>query len=83
MVSLLSCAWLSHAAKARVRPGSSGVGFAVILTVFEGSHTNTFDKLRANQKRHDHPNRLGHDVPEPGRGVPRMSTRWDAKDHVD
>ena len=28
---------------------SRGVGFAVIQTVFEGAHENTFEKMRINQ----------------------------------
>lgn len=36
----------------------------------EGSHANTFDKLRENQKKYDLPIPFGHDVPEPGRSAP-------------
>ena len=38
--------------------------------MFEGSHANTFDKLRKNQKKYGPPTSFGHDVPESGRGVP-------------
>ncbi len=34
---------------------SKGVGFAVIQTVFEGAHENTFDKLRVNQLKYELP----------------------------
>jgi len=47
-----------------------GVGFAAVQTVFEGSHTNTFDKLRQNQLKYELPIPFGHDLPEAGRGVP-------------
>ena len=42
-----------------------GVGFAVIQTVFEGEHGNTFEKLRVNQVKYDLPVSFGHDpIPE-------------------
>lgn len=40
---------------------SRGVGFAVIQTVFEGAHENTFDKLRINQVEYRLPVAFGHD----------------------
>lgn len=42
---------------------SKGVGFAVIQTVFEGVHENTFDKLRVNQLKYKLPIAFGHDMP--------------------
>jgi len=38
-----------------------GVGFAVIQTVFEGAHENTFEKLRVNQLKYELPVAFGHD----------------------
>lgn len=44
---------------------SKGVGFAVIQTVFEGVHENTFEKLRINQLEYELPVAFGHDeLPE-------------------
>lgn len=43
-----------------------GVGFAVIQTVFEGAHENTFEKLRANQLKYELPIAFGHDEPPVG-----------------
>jgi hypothetical protein len=43
-----------------------GVGFAVIQTVFEGAHENTFDKLRVNQLKYELPVAFGHDEPPAG-----------------
>ena len=47
-----------------------GVGFAAIQTVFEGSHANTFDRLRENLKKYELPIPFGDDVPELGRDEP-------------
>ncbi len=47
-----------------------GFSFAVIQTVFEGSETNTFDKLRVNQKQYGLNIPFGHDVPVPGERHP-------------
>lgn len=49
---------------------SKGVGFAVIQTVFEGEHENTFDKLRVNQLEYELPIAFGHDVPPAGAAFP-------------
>ena len=49
---------------------SRGVGFAVIQTVFEGAHENTFDKLRINQVEYRLPVAFGHDEPPPGAAFP-------------
>lgn len=49
---------------------SKGVGFAVIQTVFEGAHENTFDKLRVNQVRYGLPIAFGHDEPPAGATLP-------------
>ncbi|WP_292503934.1 TlpA family protein disulfide reductase [Methylobacterium sp.] len=43
-----------------------GVGFAVIQTVFEGAHENTFEKLRVNQLEYELPVAFGHDEPPAG-----------------
>ena len=40
-----------------------GVGFAVIQTVFEGAHENTFEKLRLNQLKYGLPVAFGQDEP--------------------
>lgn len=47
-----------------------GVGFAVIQTVFEGGHENTFEKLRANQLEYELPIPFGHDAPLAGATLP-------------
>ncbi|MDR6790040.1 hypothetical protein J2Y58_003420 [Sphingomonas sp. BE138] len=47
-----------------------GVGFAVIQTVFEGEHENTFEKLRANQLQYELPVAFGHDPIPPGARLP-------------
>lgn len=47
-----------------------GVGFAVIQTVFEGAETNTFDKLRINQKKYALRIPFGHDMPADGASSP-------------
>lgn len=47
-----------------------GVGFAVIQTVFEGAHENTFDKLRVNQLKYELPVPYGHDEPPTGATLP-------------
>ncbi|MCM3566254.1 TlpA family protein disulfide reductase [Hydrogenophaga intermedia] len=49
---------------------SKGVGFAVIQTVFEGAHENTFEKLRVNQLRYELPVAFGHDEPPVGATLP-------------
>ena len=49
---------------------SKGVGFAVIQTVFEGAHENTFDKLRVNQLKYELPVPYGHDEPPTGATLP-------------
>ncbi len=49
---------------------SKGVGFAVIQTVFEGSHENTFEKLRVNQIKYGLPIPFGHDEPPAGAARP-------------
>lgn len=46
------------------------VGFAVIQTVFEGAHENTFEKLRVNQLKYDLPVAFGHDEPSVGGRLP-------------
>ncbi len=48
-----------------------GVGFAVIQTVFEGAHENTFERLRPNQLEYELPVAFGHDEPRPARRFPR------------
>lgn len=52
------------------RLADTGVGFAVIQTVFEGSEINDFDKLRVNQERYGLSIPFGHDVPSPGETYP-------------
>lgn len=47
-----------------------GVGFAVIQTVFEGAHENTFETLRLNQLRYELPVPFGHDEPSAGATLP-------------
>ena len=47
-----------------------GVGFAVIQTVFEGAHENTFEKLWVNQLKYGLPVAFGHDEPPSGATVP-------------
>lgn len=47
-----------------------GVGFAVIQTVFEGVHENTFEKLRRNQLEYGLPIPFGHDEPPSGASLP-------------
>lgn len=47
-----------------------GVGFAVVQTVFEGAHENTFDKLRVNQLKYGLPVAFGHDEPPAGATLP-------------
>lgn len=47
-----------------------GVGFAVIQTVFEGAHENTFDKLRVNQLKYGLPVAFGHDEPPASAALP-------------
>lgn len=47
-----------------------GFGFAVIQTVFEGSDTNTFDKLRVNQEQYGLKIPFGHDIPRHGERYP-------------
>ena len=49
---------------------SKGVGFAVIQTVFEGAHENTFEKLRVNQLKYELPVVFGHDEPPAGTTFP-------------
>lgn len=49
---------------------SKGVGFAVIQTVFEGAHENTFDKLRVNQLKYELPIPFGHDEPPARAALP-------------
>jgi hypothetical protein len=49
---------------------SKGVGFAVIQTVFEGGHKNTFEKLRVNQIQYELPIAFGHDEPPAGETFP-------------
>ena len=77
-----------HAAKA-----SGGVGFAVIQTVFEGAHENTFEKLRVNQLEYGLPVAFGHDEPPLGEPLPTFmgdyntrGTPWfsviDARGHI-
>lgn len=51
-----------------LRPKS--IGFAVIQTVFEGAHENTFEMLRVNQLRYDLPVAFGHDEPPVGAELP-------------
>jgi len=50
--------------------GDRGFGFAAIQTVFEGSETNTIDKLRANQLQYELKIPFGHDVPPAGEHLP-------------
>ena len=47
-----------------------GVGFAVIQTVFEGAHENSFAKLRVNQLEYELPIPFGHDEPLAGGTLP-------------
>ena len=47
-----------------------GVGFAVIQTVFEGTHENTFEKLRVNQLKYELPIVFGHDEQPTGSPFP-------------
>jgi hypothetical protein len=47
-----------------------GVGFAVIQTVFEGEHENTFEKLRENQSKYELPVAFGHDPIPHGARLP-------------
>ena len=47
-----------------------GVGFAVIQTVFEGAHENTFEQLRVNQLKYELPIAFGHDEPPAGTALP-------------
>jgi len=47
-----------------------GVGFAVIQTVFEGAHENTFEMLRVNQLKYELPVAFGHDEPPAGAPLP-------------
>ncbi len=47
-----------------------GVGFAVIQTVFEGAHENTFERLRPNQLEYELPVAFGHDEPPAGSTLP-------------
>ncbi|BDT74267.1 hypothetical protein os4_38200 (plasmid) [Comamonadaceae bacterium OS-4] len=49
---------------------SQGVGFAVIQTVFEGVHENTFEKLRVNQLKYELPVPFGHDELPAGAVLP-------------
>ncbi len=49
---------------------SKDVGFAVIQTVFEGAHENTFEKLRVNQLKYGLPFAFGHDEPPVGATLP-------------
>ena len=46
------------------------MGFAVIQTVFEGAHENTFDKLRVNQLKYELPIAFGHAEPPAGATLP-------------
>lgn len=50
--------------------GAKGVGFAVIQTVFEGKHENTFEQLRVNQIEYELPLPFGHDEPTTGARLP-------------
>ena len=49
---------------------SKDVGFAVIQTVFEGTHENTFEKLRVNQLKYELPIVFGHDEQPTGSPFP-------------
>lgn len=49
---------------------TKGVGFAVIQTVFEGEHENTFEKLRTNQLKYELPVVFGHDPAPHGARLP-------------
>jgi hypothetical protein len=49
-----------------------GFGFAVIQTVFEGSESNTPDKLRETQLRYGLKLPFGHDLPPKGRRYPTV-----------
>lgn len=49
---------------------TKGVGFAVIQTVFEGAHENTFGKLRMAQLQYDLPIAFGHDEQPAGARFP-------------
>lgn len=48
------------------------VGFAAVQTVFEGFNVNTFDRIRANQKRYGLNIPFGHAGPENGKPVPAV-----------
>lgn len=47
-----------------------GFGFAVIQTVFEGAHVNTFEKLMANQEQYSLKIPFGHDTRLDGETYP-------------
>lgn len=53
-----------------------GVGFAVIQTVFEGAHENTFEKLRVNQLKYALPVAFGHDEPPAGAALPTFMEHY-------
>jgi hypothetical protein len=70
LVPWLPSAWISHSAELHGALESRGVGFAVIQTVFEGAHENTFEKLRINQVEYNLPIAFGHDEPPAGAAFP-------------
>lgn len=69
LVPWLPSAWISTLQKLHGALESRGVGFAVIQTVFEGAHENTFEKLRINQVEYNLPI-AGHDEPPAGAAFP-------------
>jgi hypothetical protein len=70
LVPWLPFAWVSDAATIACRACTEGVGFAVIQTVFEGAHENTFEQLRVNQLKYELPVAFGHDEPPAGAKFP-------------
>ncbi|OED34140.1 thiol-disulfide isomerase [Chromatiales bacterium (ex Bugula neritina AB1)] len=47
-------------------------GFAVVQTVFEGSETNTYERIGENQLKYALDVPFGHDVPQQGRRLPSL-----------
>ena len=58
---------------------SRGVGFAVIQTVFEGAHENTFEKLRLTQLQYGLPVAFGHDEPPIGEPLPTFMADYQTR----
>lgn len=70
LVPRLPFAWVSDATKVACSVELKDVGFAVIQTVFEGTHENTFEKLRVNQLKYELPIVFGHDEQPTGSPFP-------------